>query len=125
MIYFYYIFLFLLLFLFILKIIKVILYYFGGKYKSLGINSKVQSGDGEKNVQRFLVLKLILYIIFSVPKLHQIVLYFITFSAYVLFTILLYGAFFVSSPASVIINCSLSKLSSFNTGVSFQASMSL
>ena len=52
-------------------------------------------------------------------------IYFITFSAYVLFTILLFGAFCVSSPGSVIINCSLSKLSSFSTGVSFHASMSL
>ena len=160
MIYFYYIFLILLLFLFILKNIKVILYYFGGKYKSLGINSncytgilpnrdapfwailKKQFGDKEE-ISQYFVLKLKLYI-FS-PFSNCIAqnfaqkgasllgescsfgrkIYFITFSAYVLFTILLYGAFCVSSPASVIINCSLSKLSSFNTGVSFQASMSL
>ena len=108
MIYFYYIFLILLLFLFILKNIKVILYYFGGKYKSLGINSNCYTGISPN---------------WNVPIGRKI--YFITFSAYVLFTILLYDAFCVSSPASVIINCSLSKLSSFNTGVSFHASMSL
>ena len=79
MIYFYYIFLILLLFLFILKNIKVILYYFGGKYKSLGINSncytgilpnrdapfwailKKQFGDKEE-ISQYFVLKLKLYI---------------------------------------------------------------
>ena len=42
-----------------------------------------------------------------------------------LFTILSYGAFSFNSPACSITSCSLSKDSSFNTGFSFQASISL
>ena len=81
MIYFYYIFLIPLLFLFILKNIKVILYYFGGKYKSLGINyyfahwgrpflgdTKKRFGDKEE-ISQYFVLKLKLHI-FSVPELY-------------------------------------------------------
>ena len=48
-----------------------------------------------------------------------------TFSANELLTILSYGAFVVSSPASDIISCSLSNADSFKTGVSLQASISL
>ena len=53
--------------------IKVILYYFGGKYKSLGINSNCYTGILPNR---------------NVPIGRKI--YFITFSAYVLFTILFY-----------------------------------
>ena len=92
---------------------------------------------GEKNVHLHFYMTTYIVHFFSVLELYCTKfrpkrgvpigrkIYFITFSAYVLFTILLYGAFCVSSPASVIINCSLSKLSSFSTGVSFHASMSL